>query len=312
MRICFTITFLWGLSFWSCSQQSSLNYERSEEGYLLRDGEQPILFFQVKPKTVDGKFERSGYVHPLYNWSGDTLTQDSPPDHPHHRGVFWAWHQVLWNGSVVGDSWISHKIRFLPGNNQVVLGTWDMSLESELIWVADSISAGDKSLIREQLKIIVHKAAVDYRLIDFSIKLSPLKDSVAIGGSDDAKGYGGFSMRWKLPADLQFTSGGVLLQPRETAVEGEPWISFTGSFTGIKKESVALLCKAAYPGSRQNWILRGPKELSMQNAVYPGSVPTILPKTGLHLSYRMVVQKKVLPEEVIKKLFNEYQQEPDS
>ncbi|HTG57270.1 MAG TPA: DUF6807 family protein [Niabella sp.] len=311
MRTCFAVVILGVLSFMGCIEKAGLTYEKNEEGYLLKEGAQPVLFFQVKPKSINGRFERSGYVHPLYNWEGDTLTQDGPADHPHHRGIFWAWHQVLWKGRMVGDSWISDKIRFVPGESRIISGKEHLILESELQWLADSIYAGDKSLIREQVKIKVHKATAGYRLIDFSIALFPLKDSVAIGGSSDIKGYGGFSARWKLPPDLQFASGGVVLKPREAAVEGEPWVSFTGSFIGNKTESVTLFCKAAYPGPRQWWILRGPEETSMQNAVFPGATPVLLPKDGLHLRYRLLVQKHVLETEVIRKLFEDYQHEPD-
>lgn len=292
-----------------CTQTSSLSYTKNDEGYSIKQGDKPVLFFQVAPKAINGKFERSGYVHPLYDWEGNELTQDGPKDHPHHRGIFWAWHQVLWKGQQIGDSWVSDKIRFVPGDNSIETQEKALVLHSELNWLADSIDAEDKSIIREKVAIRVNEATDTYRLVDFSITLFALKDSIALGGSNDIKGYGGFSTRWKLPEDLEFFSADSVLQPRETAVTGAPWIIFNGTFNGTEKQSIALFCKAAYPGPEQSWILRGPKDLSMQNALFPGREAVIISKDGLTLRYRLVIQKTPLPVETIKNLYNEYQKE---
>jgi hypothetical protein len=47
-----------------------------------------VLFYQEQPKSVDGKYERAGYVHPLYSLNEKVLTDDSPADHPFHREFF--------------------------------------------------------------------------------------------------------------------------------------------------------------------------------------------------------------------------------
>lgn len=311
LNICRAAAALSLLAFAGCDRPAALTFKKDERGYLLTEGDKPVLFFQVAPKTINGKFERAGYVHPLYDWEGNELTQDGPPDHPHHRGIFWAWHQVLWRGISVGDGWVSDKIRFVPGDNRITSDKKSVTIQSELQWVADSIDAEDKALVKEQVKIRAHESGDGYRLIDFSISLFPLKDSVAIGGSNDVKGYGGFSTRWKLPEDLQFFSGDSILQPRETAVTGAPWISFTGTFNGNAKQAITLFCKEAYPGPTQSWILRGPKDMSMQNALFPGKEPVMIGKDGLKLRYRIVVQETPLSNKEIDELFNSYQKEAD-
>ena len=50
---------------------------------------------------------RSNYFHPLYDLDGTVLTEDFPKDHIHHRGIFWAWHQVRINGKTVQDQWVN-------------------------------------------------------------------------------------------------------------------------------------------------------------------------------------------------------------
>src|SRR5450756_1344739 len=39
------------------------------------------------PETM----RRSSYLHPVYAPDGTLLTDDFNKDHPHHRGIFWAW-----------------------------------------------------------------------------------------------------------------------------------------------------------------------------------------------------------------------------
>ena len=35
------------------------------------------------------------------------LTEDFPEDHLHHRGIFWAWHQLWVGDRKVGDPWVA-------------------------------------------------------------------------------------------------------------------------------------------------------------------------------------------------------------
>ena len=68
---------------------------KSGEGIEILENGKKVLFYQVRPKSVDGKYERAGFVHPLYSLNGKILTDDMPADHPYHRGIFWAWHQII-------------------------------------------------------------------------------------------------------------------------------------------------------------------------------------------------------------------------
>lgn len=76
------------------------------EGFLVTEGEQRILFYQRKPKSIDGKYTRANYIHPLYGLDGEILTEDFPSDDLHHRGIFWTWHQVYIGDRRMGDAWL--------------------------------------------------------------------------------------------------------------------------------------------------------------------------------------------------------------
>ncbi|HYE29815.1 MAG TPA: PmoA family protein [Methylomirabilota bacterium] len=43
-------------------------------------------------------FKRGGYIHPLRTWGGKILTDDYPPNHVHHHGVWGAWTKTEFEG----------------------------------------------------------------------------------------------------------------------------------------------------------------------------------------------------------------------
>ena len=51
----------------------------------------PGVASRIDPANRKYAVARSGYIHPLVGPGGAVLTADWPVDHPHHRGVYWAW-----------------------------------------------------------------------------------------------------------------------------------------------------------------------------------------------------------------------------
>lgn len=279
---------------------------KSGEGIEILENGKRILFYQVQPKTVDGKYERAGYVHPLYDLNEKILTDDMPPDHPYHRGIFWAWHQIILNDTSIGDGWISKNISYKPISAKVKEYTKCAILESEMIWNAHLKLNDTTPIVREKTKITIFRATPQYRILDFEIKLFALKDNLKIGGSDDAKGYGGFCLRLKLPKDISFVSGKTEVIPQETAVLAGPWMNISGSFSGqsIPRPAVAVFGYRPGNDNRNPWILR--KVTSMQNIPYPGRTPVALSKYGKVLKYRIIIHSSDMKTEDIEKLYQEY------
>jgi len=276
--------------------------DRTAEGIELRENGKKVLFYQVKPKSVSGEFERAGYIHPLYSLKGNSITDDSPEDHPYHRGVFWAWHQIILHDRPLADGWMSQNVSWLPVDVQFEKGDGTGTLQATVLWkskVDDTLT----DIIKETTSIRVHAAEAQYRIIDFDIRLNALVDDLKIGGSDDPKGYGGFCIRLKLPADVAFASGAKVI-PQETAVMAAPWMDITGSLEGQSLPKSGVLLFANATNTPQPWILR--KETSMQNIPFPGRAPVSLPKTGLQLSYRLIIHDGEMSEAQIKKLYDDY------
>ena len=89
-------------------EQAAVRITKDAQGYWFSEGETKVLFYQAERKALpDGQAARSNYFHPLYDLDGNVLTEDFPKDHIHHRGIFWAWHQVRINGTTVQDQWVN-------------------------------------------------------------------------------------------------------------------------------------------------------------------------------------------------------------
>ena len=279
---------------------------KSDEGIEILENHKKVLFYQVRPKSVDGKYERAGFIHPLYSFNEKSLTEDMPKDHPYHRGIFWAWHQIIWNNKQIADGWISQNISWEPSKITTQKKRKSITLRSEMLWKSALDDNGLKAIVREQTRIRVYRSTSQSRIIDFDIRLFALQDSLKIGGSDDEKGYGGFCLRLKLPEDISFVSGDTELTPLETAVHAGPWMNFTGSFDGkdARKIGIAVFCDNSNPGFLGQWILR--KKESIQNIVYPGRTPVALSKNGLRLRYRLVIHDPNIERGDLENLYKEY------
>jgi len=277
---------------------------RSDEGIELQERGTKVLFFQVKPKYVDGKYERAGYIHPLYSLKGNSITDDSPKDHPYHRGIFWAWHQLLLNDSSLGDGWVSQNISYLPVKVEAHNNKNSATIQSKMVWKAKLPSNKVIDIVSENTNIKVYPSTNHYRIIDFDIHLKALVDNLKIGGSNDEKGYGGFCLRLKLPKDISFVSQGNIITPQETAVTAGPWMDITGSLEGPGQKSGVVVFANNSGKNDQPWILRS--VTSMQNVPDPGRTPVPLTKDGLILKYRVIIHDGDMSTEEIEKLYKDY------
>lgn len=279
----------------------------NKTGVEIKEGEQQVLFYQKSPKSQNGQYERANYVHPLYGLKGEILTEDFPEDHPHQRGIFWAWHQIIVDGNKIADGWTCENIAWNVLETQVITNNTQAILQATITWKSELNGEQPVPIVRENTEITVYKSTSQFRMIDFKISLNALVDSLQIGGSEDAKGYGGFSPRLKLPEDIRFISQNQEITPRNTAVKAGPWMDFFGSYGGANapKSGVALFSHSDNPCHPQPWILRSEK--SMQNVVYPGRTPVDLPKEeGLVLKYRLVIHNNDIDQNSLEELYKQY------
>ncbi|MBN2413842.1 PmoA family protein [candidate division KSB1 bacterium] len=273
---------------------TGIKVEKEENGYTFLENGKRILFYQVKPKSLNGAYTRCHYIHPLYGLDGEILTEDFPQDHPHHRGLFWAWHQVLADDKLIGDSWSLKDFRLDIVESSLIDSTAKIkTLKVKVFWKSplwtDSLG-NEKPLVKEILYLSVYPENKDCRIIDLQTNLYALEQKISIGGSDDEKGYGGFSARFRLPGDIQFTGREGPVTPENISVSAGPWLDFSGSFSEKSISGITIFCNSENPLFPQRWILR--QKDSMQNPVFPGRTPVLLNREKpLILCYRLIVHR---------------------
>ena len=282
----------------------SINLKFQHDGVLFSEGSEQILFYRSKGIESQGNYQRPDYVHPLYSLDGEIITEDYPEDHLHHHGIFWAWHQLYIGDKRIGDGWenkdfdwkvLSVKEEEIAGPAKRLVATvhWTSPL-----WVDKS---GSKiPFVTETTRITVHPSKKEYRLIDFEIAMQALEPEVTIGGSEDPKGYGGFSPRIRLPEDIRFSDLNGEITPETNPVTGMGWLDISGSLgRNGKLAGISILSHSDNPGYPNPWILRSRR--SMQNAVYPfpGATPVALSENEpTILQYRLVIHNGLKSSEI--------------
>jgi hypothetical protein len=287
----------------------AMKIEKTSEGCWIKEGERRVLFYQRTTRSLDGKYARANYVHPLMDLDGNEITEDFPADHPHHRGVFWAWHQCLVGSSRAGDGWACQDFNWQVDQvRQQQKRNW-AALHVRVTWSSPAISDDNGQpvpLVAERTTIRVPRAGPQMQVIDFDIELNALVPELKLGGSNDAKGYGGFSPRFTMPADVEFLAQSGQVKPATTAVEGGGWMHLRGDFGGRGSESgITIMCHPSVPGFPQAWILR--RSGSMQNAVYPGAeaVPLEI-GSPWRFRYRLLLHRGPVDAAQIEQHYQEY------
>lgn len=290
----------------SKTTDSEFTFLRDDQGLEILEDGQSVLFYQEKPKSPTGENFCNNYIHPLFSLDGDTLTEEFPKDHPYHRGIFLAWHQVHINGESVGNSWIMEDletdvrgVNYRTSDNAAIL-------ETDVAWKSP-LYQERKEFMNEKALIKVHSLENNIRKIDYVITLKALVNGVEIGGADNEKGYGGLSMRIKLPEDMIFSSINGAIEPEVKQIKAGPIMDFSGSFSEKESKSgVALLCHPNTPNYPAPWILRSKK--SMQNVVFPGQELFSLPiNKEVKLYYRFIVHNGDASDIQLSELQSEYE-----
>ena len=302
-----TFVLLWvfgylGISSFAPAQPFEFRLPKEDGVIHLNENGQRVFTYQLDHKAKDGKLARAHYVHPVHDPDGVIVTEDFPADHLHHRGIFWSWHQVLLKGKPVGDPWVCQDITWSKP-------TWFVSRhdkQSATLEITREWHAGEKKLPVMQVGLIVRATPAEdgVRRLDFELRLRALQEGVTLGGSDNAKGYGGFSPRVRLTKDVTFVGQIGPVKPMKTAVDGGAWMNVTRTIEN-EKRSVTMLVHPSHPGFPVKWILRAQR--SMQNPQWPGRTPVaISTKEDTVLRYRLLLHNNRLDADAIESEWKRY------
>lgn len=256
----------------------------------LSEAGKPVFVYNFGGVLASGfpeTMRRSGYIHPVYAPDGTLLTDDFNKNHPHHRGIFWAWEEITYKGKK-DDLWTvkgyrSRFVRWIKRKADAKRAT----LAIENGWYD-----GNEKFVKETVEVVTHPVEGNRRTMEFTLHFEAIKEPVKLEGVHTAnKGYGGFAMRFQTPDE-----GGVKtiirtdkgLSPRDGVMARHPWAQISGVYKG-KSVGARIEDDPSNPGYPMNgWLMR--HELCILNCSYPGNGELMLePGKPLVLKYKVTL-----------------------
>lgn len=244
------------------------------DGILLQQDGAPILLYRVRPEAGREPW-RLNYVHPLQSPAGVVLTEDAPSDHVHQRGVFWAWRRIFVDGVQVADGWVGSDLTLRVGVPQLSrLADGSAGIRSTAVWLVP-VGGVPTAVIRETSTIRAYPLDGGARRVELEVRLTALRAGIALGGTDDDKGYGGLSFRLRDTGRAVLQSGGQELHATVARMATGPAVRFAWEAESpLSSVEVTIECQVdGQPWTE--WVLR--QEPSMQNCAFPGRVPVTVP-----------------------------------
>ena len=243
---------------------------------------------------------RSNYIHPVFGLNDEILTRDWSKDHPHHRGIYWAWPEVNL-GSERSDIHALQKVFARPtGRIKVENGKDFAQIEAENIWITEK---GVNTIVREHSLIRAYRQTEYGRIIDLAFLFEGLKDSVTIARRGTDK-YGGLNIRMMTPKGQEISYH----NDDEGHIPRRSWSDLSGVFAGNEGSSGMTVFQhnqnPQYPG---DWVEY--PDLSWVQPTFPGAGNRFELKPGepLVLRFRILVHTGMKPDvQVLNKLWDEY------
>ncbi|WP_165233642.1 DUF6807 family protein [Aquisphaera insulae] len=275
-----------------------------DDGALgLWEGDRPVLVYNHRAKPVGGKPvnpARTAYLHPIYGLDGEVLTDDGPEDHPHHRGLFWAWPHVTVGDEHV-DMWVLKGIE--PRFGRWLFKEAGKDRDVARLGVENGWYVGGRKVLGEKAVIEVHHASKEGRAIDLDMTWTPTDRPVTLGGAE-GKSYGGLTFRYA-PGDRTAITVPSGLTKDDLYMTPLPWADLTRTWLGRPERSgAAVLIHPSHPGFPPTWLTRHYGVLCVGwPGVKPGTIP---PGESIRCRYRIWIHKGDLDAPALEKVFKAY------
>jgi hypothetical protein len=286
----------------AADKEAAFTLVPDEYGMVLKTPDGRTVFRYMTKKPADTKLTANSVccLYPVKTPAGEDVVDFAPSDHPHHRGVFLAWHAT--EGKKPADfwgwgEWAPTKDRVIR-NRSVKLHKAD-ARHAELLVRNDWMVEGEVA-VEEALDIeasVVDGANVV--LLDF--RLTPAADLTL-----RQTAFGGFCVKARKDGKSAYSDPrGVVDLPNphhlkpETDWPAAPWYDFTTELAGGKKIGVAVVNHGENPPSV--WHNLAP--IAMVNPCIVAKGPVTL-KAGkqFRLRYGLVVHDGPPPVELLNKL----------
>ena len=262
--------------------------------------------------------------HPVLTPSGERVTALAPDDHPHHRGIYLAWHDAEFRtpidpgkmgqyapafgwGITKADFWGWGE--YAPRENRVIqtsgvkLASADARRTRRSRSRTRGWSASARCSTRRPPR--ASPSAMASTCMDFTFTLAPVVDYVL-----HKQSFSGFNFQGRKDGESYFTNSAGTVQlpnPHYSVPElnwpPAPWYGYVVKVPNGKVVGAAVIDHPSNPPS--TW--HNARNLWMLNPVIAALGPvTIRPGSPLTLRYRVVVHDGPTPTAVVEKLAAEF------
>jgi hypothetical protein len=226
---------------------------------------------------------RSDYIHPVYGFDGEILTRDWPDGgHPHHRGIFWAWPEVQYNGEW-GDIYALQRVFARPtGKIEYINGPVYAQIHAENHWIWE-----EEPIVREQVTIRAYQTNNEQRIIDLKLEFRALKENITLA-TRFTDSYGGLNIRMQTPEEQEIS----YFTDKPGSEPLRAWGDFNGIFDGSKEKSGLMILQhrsnPEYPGE---WVEYPNLSWIQPTFPTPNTRFPLSTTEPLVLKYRFVIHK---------------------
>jgi hypothetical protein len=294
------------------------------DGMQLRTPDGRVVFDYLTRKPAGSPLTSPSVAcfHPVLTPTGERVSAFAPDDHPHHRGVYLAWH----------DSEFRQAVAPRPGPFRPLFG-WNITTADFWGWgeyapregrlienVSTRLAAADRSRaeleIRNEWRVRQRKMADELNrttvteregvfVIDYRFTLTPVVDYLLHKAS-----FGGFNFQARKDGESYFTNaaGKVSLpDPHYSVPElnwpASAWYGYVITLANGRTVGAAVIDHPLNPPS--TW--HNSRTLWMLNPSISALGPiTIRPDAPLTLRYRVIVHDGATPTATVEKLAAEW------
>lgn len=292
---------------------AGLSVRKTADGlaYEITDGDRPVLRYNYQVLQLPkGYMERvpanariyavprCDYIHPLYGPKGEVLTDDWVSDHPHHRGIYWAWPEVDWQNHRGDLHALQHVFARPTGKIETAHGADSAQITAENEWQWEN----GTPIVRETAVIRAGRPTAQGRPIDLTFRFTAIGDDVKVARRG-TNAYGGLNVRLSPAANEQIEP---FCDPA-TASPRRSWAQRTGVPNGGKDVvGLTILQSKSNPDYPGDWVQYPPIHWIQPTFPTAGTRWTISKDRPLELRFRLWITEGKLGVEKLKELYDSY------
>jgi hypothetical protein len=305
---------------------ASYTLEPTQYGMQLKtpDGRIVLEYMTKKPENIGLTSPSAASFHPLRTPSGEVITSLAPDDHPHHRGMYFGFHDSMFiepsnrpNPSPTAPlkaatvrhadfwGWGAYAPREgrIVQNREIKLVKADAN-KAELEIVND-LMVDNRKMGEDGYRAVVTERDGVF-VIDLDYHLTPRVEYIA-----NKNAFGGFVIQARKDGESYFSTAAGKVTVRdphyaypELDWPSEPWYDYSITLKGSNKALGAAILD--HPSNLPT-LWHNARGLWMLNPVITAFGPvTITPDAPLKLRYRVVLHDGLTPTTVLNKLSAEW------